>query len=365
MRNIICLLLIIVLFVPTNVKAGYIDAEAACVLEMVSGDIVFSKRADKKMPMASTTKIMTAIVAIENECLDEIVTVSANAANQEGSSAYIEPNDEISIHDLLYGLMLNSGNDAAVAIAEHISGSVEEFSKLMNKKAKDIGAENTHFTNPNGLHDEEHYTTAYDLAQISRYALSNAEFCEIVSANGNTAKVLNTGRVIEYYNHNRLLKEYEGCIGVKTGFTKDAGRCLVSAAERDDLRFIAVTLNDPSDWEDHKIMLNDAFSEYEMVNVTEQGEEVNYLDFPLVYAKTLNVPAKKRESFKTETVLHIPKSVKPPVEYGDKLGYAEIFHDGKIIGKVDVLAGMSVYKETGFKNDAVKRFQRVLSKVLF
>ena len=216
--------------------------------------MICAKEAHKKLPMASTTKIMTALIVIENCSLGDTVKVSPKAYGVEGSSMYLNAGEEVSVEDMLYGLMLLSGNDAAVALAIHTAGSVEAFAALMNARAEEIGAHNTHFVTPNGLHDPEHYTTAYDLALIAAEAMKNPDFRKIV---GSTYHKTTTGSVIRYMkNKNKILWQYEGGCGVKTGYTKAAGRCLVFAAERDGMTLIGAVLSCPDMFNVAKAMLD-------------------------------------------------------------------------------------------------------------
>ena len=340
------------------------NSKAACVIELQTGEIVYEKNSVERLPMASTTKIMTCITALESCSIDDIATVSWAAAATEGSSAYIEPGYEISICDLLYGLMLNSGNDAAVAIAEHISGSVDGFVKLMNAKAEEIGVGNTHFTNPNGLHDDEHYTTAYDLAMITRYAMKNQTFREIVSTTNFSARIVNTDGTLTFQNHNKLLGTYDGCVGVKTGFTKAAGRCLVSAAERDGLTFVAVTLNDGDDWQDHKEMLDDAFSRYSMRQVAHTGDDVPYSGYDLIYGGDLSVPVKNGGRLKIDVRLNIPEKLILPVAAGEKIGTADFMRNDEVIGTVDLCSAVDLYEEPRFGEKLIKRFKHMVDRIL-
>ncbi|MCD8391120.1 MAG: D-alanyl-D-alanine carboxypeptidase [Firmicutes bacterium] len=341
MKKFICLFLslgMLAFFAPSARAA----AEAICVTDASSGEVVYESNAYARLPMASTTKIMTALTALENSSVSDIVTVSQNAANQEGSSAYLYAGDELTMLDLLYGLMLNSGNDAAVAIAEHIAGDADSFADMMNEKAREIGASDTHFTNPNGLPADGHYTTAYDLALIAGYAMQNEDFRTVVSAKSAEAHIINTGRTIEYYNHNKLLSTYDGCIGIKTGYTKAAGRCLVSAAERDNMTFIAVTLNDPDDWQDHKSLLDGCFSNYSAAAAVTGGDNADS-GGSMVYAEDFYVTAKNGAEPDIEIENHMPSALEAPVNAGEKVGYAEIFKNGALVGAVDILAAKSVY----------------------
>lgn len=251
--------LIFALFLPTG---SFIDANAAtasmgeCVVELSSRRFLSERNADKRLPMASTTKIMTALVILEEANLDEIVTVPKQAEGTEGSSVYLRAGDEISVRDLLYGLMLRSGNDCAVTLALHHSGSIQNFARRMNETALFVGAENSHFTNPHGLPDENHYTTARDLALISAKALENDTFREIVSTKYYEPR--------SWQNKNKMLWNFEGAVGVKTGFTVRAGRCLVSAAERDGMTLVSVVLNSPQMFERSEELLNNAFAAYRL-----------------------------------------------------------------------------------------------------
>lgn len=252
------------------------DAKAGVIIDAKSGAVLYEKNAYIRLPMASTTKIMTALCVIEKADLNKTVTVSKNAANTEGSSIYLKEGEEISVCDLLYGLMLESGNDAAVALAEGCFGSVEECVKYMNDKAHSIGLIDTSFENASGLDADNHYTTAYELALITKHALKNDFFKKLVSTKSYTAK----GENPRYFsNHNRLLNSLEGACGVKTGYTSKSGRCLVSCAQRQNEMYIAVTLDCPSDWQNHKDMLEFAFDNYECLEVASKDSFTIYQGF--------------------------------------------------------------------------------------
>ena len=240
-----------------------VSAAAAALFDPVSEEFLFLKNADVRHAMASTTKVMTALVVLERADLAATVVVPREAVGVEGSSIYLFEGEEITVRTLLYALLLSSANDAAAALAYHVAGSIEGFAALMNEKAAAMGLPNTHFTNPHGLYDEAHYTTARELALITAEAMKNATFAEIVATVRYEAPQNGTDATRLFLNHNRLLRTYEGACGVKTGFTKKSGRCLVSAAERDALTLIAVTLDAPGDWQDHAALLDWGFSEYE------------------------------------------------------------------------------------------------------
>ena len=262
MKKLFCVLALL-LVLP---RAGAVSARAAVVIDADTGETLFEQNADSRLPMASTTKIMTALVALGEGDLDRVYTVKPEYAAVEGSSMYLKAGETLSLQDTLYGLMLASGNDAAVAIAGECGG-MTAFVGKMNAKAAELGLTDTHFDNPNGLPSDTHYTTAHELAKITAAALKDPVFRQIVSTKSCTV----SGHALS--NHNRLLSMYDGAIGVKTGFTRAAGRCLVSAAERNGRTIIAVTLNDPNDWNDHREMLDAGFAQYSEVTLHKAGHD--------------------------------------------------------------------------------------------
>lgn len=332
--------------VPQKTFASVQTAESVCVINAVTGEVVFEKDAYAQKPMASTTKIMTLLTALLHSNPDDIVKVSKTAVLEEGSSAYLKPGAKITMRDVCYGLMLNSGNDAAIAIAEHISGDVDSFVKLMNDTAKELGLGNTHFVTPNGLHDDEHYTTAAELAKITRYALRNEILREIVSSRSYTSSMqMPDGTIenVEYINHNRLLKELDGCIGVKTGFTKVAGRCLVSAVNRDGAEYIIVTLNDSDDWNTHKELCEEVFKNHTRRVIVKSGDCMKHVVFEkeecsLVAENEFAVYVSNYGGNGFEVIKHIPKTIDFPLNRGEKVGYIEIKTNGETIGTVNVVA---------------------------
>ncbi len=250
-----------------TVSASFCEsAKAAVLIDAKSGAVLFEKNAHSPLPMASTTKIMTALAVIENSNPDDVITVSNNASGVEGSSIYLTAGEKITVRDLLYGLLLESGNDAATALAEGVFGSVEKCCEYMNMRTHEMGLVSTNFTNPHGLDSDNHYTTAYELAVITQNAMDNDIFREIVSTKNYTS----SGENMRYFsNHNRLLNSYAPAIGVKTGYTLRSGRCLVSASKMSNEEYIAVTLCDPLDWQDHKEMHDfgfESFNGYEIAS---------------------------------------------------------------------------------------------------
>ena len=256
----------------TESNTPSVSAQSAVLIEYESGRTVYEKEADLTLPMASTTKIMTALVALEEMSPDTVITVDASAVGTEGSSVYLCAGERLTLEQLLYALLLESANDAAVAIAIGVAGSVKDFSDLMNKRARELGLTDTHFENPHGLDHKEHYTTARELARITRAALENELFRTIASTRKTTIPHTEVEGVRLLVNHNKMLRMYEGCIGVKTGYTQRSGRCLVSAATRDGVTLIAVTLNAPNDWDDHTRMLDYGFSRFQSRKLCDANE---------------------------------------------------------------------------------------------
>lgn len=314
-----------------------VSAKSAILLGSSTNKVLYAKNAHEKLPMASTTKIMTAILAIENGNLADTVTVTEEAYGTEGSSMYLRLNEKICLKDLLYGLMLLSGNDAAVAIAMHIGGSVEGFALMMNEKAKAIGAHNTHFVTPNGLHDGEHYTTAYDLALITSHAMRDPVFREIVST---TYYKTATGEVIRTFkNKNKLLWEYEGGNGVKTGYTSQAGKCLVFSAEREGMLLIGVVLNCPNMFETAKSMLDYGFAAYKQKKIVAAGEPIAWCrveggkknTLALCVKEDIMVMLKHGETETLRTRILLDEPLHAPLGEDTQAGTLEIREDGRLI----------------------------------
>ncbi len=364
----LCLLLLLPLFcfrARADVPKG-ISARSCILIEASTGRILYEKDAHSKMPMASTTKIMTGLLAIESGKLDDIISVSKGAVSVEGSSVYLTENEKISIKELVYALMLESANDAAAALAISLCGSVESFAGKMNQKAAELGLSDTSFANPHGLDNENHYTTAYDLARLSAYALENEQFREIVSTHKKVLSDENGSKKRYLTNHNRLLRSYDGIIGVKTGFTKKSGRCLVSAAERDGVRLVCVTLNAPDDWNDHKMLLDYGFSKLECVIDLKAGE---YSDFASVTGgeydlvscengQSVRVVLEKDHGKITRTV-ELRRFYFAPVKDGDVIGRLVWYCDGSVIASTDIVATSNVNAAKG-KPTLFERIKKIM-----
>lgn len=319
------------------------SAKAMCVIEKDSQRVIYSKNQDEKLPMASTTKIMTAITVIQNcQNLDELIQVDDSAVGVSGTSIYLRQGEELTVEDLLYGLMLRSGNDAAVALACHISGSEKEFANLMNDMAKKIGANNSHFANPHGLDNPEHYTTAYDLALITGYALNNPIFKKIVSTKSHVIEATNKSDKRYLTNKNKLLSKLEGCCGVKTGFTSKAGRCLVSAIEQNETTYVCVVLNCGPMFEESSNLLTSASNEYRNRKIIDKNKEIfneyiidNNNGRLYLYAnEDFSYPLTDAEMDKIKLEYHVKLD---NAEIGDEVGEIKVFFDNHLIKTVKLI----------------------------
>lgn len=321
-----------------SVSALGTSARSAILIDAGSGRVLYEQNADERMLIASITKIMTAVVALENGDVDEMYTVTAEDM-AEGSSMYLAVGEKLTLEELLYGLMLSSGNDAALAVAHCVSGTVEAFVEQMNAKAKELGMSNSSFANPNGLDHDDHYSTARDMATLTAYALQNAAFARIVST---TSITIGTRTLT---NHNKLLRQYDGCIGVKTGYTKAAGRTLVSAALRDGQTLVAVTLSDGNDWQDHANLLDHGFETYPNTAVLSAGETVcsipvkggNEGSVALTAGETIWYPLASGEEI-TFTV-DAPAAVTAPLPAGTVVGTVTVSLDGVVLGAAPLVTG--------------------------
>jgi len=338
LRKISVTVLAFVLIFSYNVSAARaeeisVSAKSAVVMEASTGRVLYQKNAFEKMPMASTTKIMTALVAIENSNLDDRVTVSPNASGIEGSSIWLSPGETMTLSDLLFGLMLASGNDAAVAIAEHVGGDVETFVGMMNDKAREIGAYNTHFANPHGLPADNHYTTAYDLALISAYAMQNKIFREVVKTQYKTLpwEGHEWDRVVK--NKNKILWNYEGGNGIKTGFTKEAGRCLSAAAEREGMQLVSVVLCAPDMFNDCMALMDYGFKNYDYSLIVKAGEKIGEIavkdgvekSFPVYTEKDVCFPLTQEEAANLKKRVYIEETLTAPVKKGQQVGRIDLW----------------------------------------
>ena len=347
-----------------SASAPETTAKAMALLDTQSGELLAAKNADEPLPMASTTKIMTALVVLEHLPPERVVTVPPEATGIEGSSVYLYAGEQITVETLLHALLLSSANDAAVALAIEVAGSVADFAALMNEKAAELGLTDTHFCNPNGLHDDAHYTTARELALLTAHALKNESFAKIVSTRRHTAPQHGTDATRLFLNHNRLLASYEGAIGVKTGFTKAAGRCLVSAAERDGLTLVCVTLSCPDDWRDHTALLDFGFSQYERFCATPPtltlpvvGGELGEVTLLPATDLSLTLP---RDHTPLSCTVVLPRFLFGGFEAGERVGYLIYRLDDVEIGRIPLLTATACAREEPLSLWA--RFKRIFQK---
>lgn len=329
-----------VLLIPAPASA--ISAQKAIVADAATGTVLFARNADAQSLIASTTKIMTALLICEQCNVLDRMKIPAQSVGIEGSSMYLQEGEILTLQELLYGLMLSSGNDAAVALAIYCGGTVEGFTERMNDKARELGLKHTHFANPNGLDAADNYSCASDLAVLAAYAMENPIFAKTVS----TKTVKAGNRYLR--NHNKLLWMVEGADGVKTGYTKAAGRILVSSAQRQGRRLVAVTIQAPNDWEDHKYLLNKGFSEYENKTIVQSGTEVmkapvfggEKQEISLVAAKSFTCALRPQEN---------PGFLRAGLDYvyapaaaGADAGWVYVILNGKAMGKIPVVYGETV-----------------------
>lgn len=329
-----------------------VSAQSAVVLTADTGTVLFEKDGHTPRPVASTTKIMTALLALEaaQERGDPLVDITQEMVAVEGSSMGLQAGDSISLTGLAAGMLLASGNDAANAAALYLDGSLESFAARMNQRAAVLGMEDTHFVTPSGLDGEDaqglgHLSTAYDMALLARAALEDQAFRQLCSSPSLAVEFAEPVKRVTYTNHNKLLTQYQGCVGVKTGFTKEAGRCLVSAAERDGALLIAVTLNAPNDWQDHTALLDYGFSQVEPYQLA--GGDVR-LTVPVVGSPVEVVSLRGSnggevtlplgQGAQVERVVHAPKFLYAPVEAGEQVGEICWYLEGQLLGSAPLIA---------------------------
>lgn len=327
-KTVVFVVLFIILFSIFPVQSYAVSAQSAILILADTNEVLYSKNAEKKMSMASTTKIMTALLACESGRLDDEVTITDNMVRVEGTSMGLRAGDRLTLKNIVKGMMLLSGNDAANAIAVFLSGGLENFASEMNSRANRIGLKNTHFVTPSGLDDKEHYSTAYDMALLASEAMKNPLFKSFVCDYNGSVEYIKPEAVYHYRNHNRFLTMYDGACGIKTGFTKKSGRCLVTAVERSGSLFIAVTLNAPDDWNDHISLYNLCLNNFSKKTVDDLfnckvcviGGRKNSVN-GLLSKKPEILTDKKR----IRTELLTEKFIYAPIKEGDKIGTLRVY----------------------------------------
>ncbi|WP_346354199.1 D-alanyl-D-alanine carboxypeptidase family protein [Azotosporobacter soli] len=351
-----------------------ITAHAAVVMDVTTGQVLYSLNADERRYPASTTKMMSLIIALESNRLQDIVTASTAAATTDGSSMWLEAGEQQRLIDLLYGMMLVSGNDATVAVAEYLSGSVPEFAKGMTQKAHEIGAVNTHFTNSSGLPDPNHVSTAKDLALIAAYGYHNPLFRQIVSAKQRVMPWAGKPFARELFNENKLLWNYDGANGVKTGYTEAAGPCLVSGALRGDIQLVAVVMDSDAMWLDSRKLLDYGFSQLKSRRIVAQGDvlkKVRVIDgiqgeTEVIAAQSVTIPIRNGDDPAIKIETDLPAKLAAPIQEGEKVGVAKVLFNGKEIQQIDLQAAQSDQQKSFFAilhSALVKTFSGLTSKV--
>ena len=328
---------------PTAAAVGT-SASSSILMEADSGRVIYEQNAHEPRLIASITKLMTALVALESgHGLNEDVTIRPEWAGAEGSSIYLRAEETVTLEQLLYGMLLRSGNDAALAVAGHCGGTVEDFVASMNETAARLGMKNSSFANPNGLNAEGHYSTAYDMALLARACLKNETLAEMVST-----KTITLG-TRTFTNHNKLLWRYEGCVGMKTGYTEKAGRTLVSAAEREGMTLICVTLNDPNDWADHAALFDYGFAGYRVERLTQQGEILariptrgSLLPFcPVAAGEELALCLAEGEQVERKLEFNA-HCLEGPLQAGTTVGEAVFYCNGAEAARIPLVTGTAV-----------------------
>jgi D-alanyl-D-alanine carboxypeptidase (penicillin-binding protein 5/6) len=371
LKRLACILFSICI-ATVAIKAAAIgtSAKAAILINGDTGEVIYEQNADTRLPMASTTKIMTALMLCEYGRFDREITVTAEMLRVEGSSMGLLPGDRVDLRDLLYGMLLASGNDAANVTAYVLGGNIDKFVRMMNQRAQELGLVNTHFETPSGLDGDEHYTTARDLARLAMFAMKNEEFRTAASSKTATLEYGNPPYRRTLSNHNKLLKIFDGAVGVKTGFTKKSGRCLVSAAQRDGKFVIAVTLNDPNDWEDHKALLNYGLDKIQSAEITPSKTE---FELPVISSadQTVKVSIKPKTVHSVDVsgfsyVVNLPKFLYAPVKKGEVIGSVVYYKDGKEIDRRDLTSDRDIpvaAKKPGFLKKAAENFRRIFMDI--
>ncbi len=341
--------------VPPGDALPNVTATSAIVIEASTGHVIYSRNADQRMFPASTTKMMTLIMALESGRLDELVTIGSGVVGVKGSILWLNFNEQIPLRELLYGMMTVSANDAAIAIAEHLDGSVENFTARMTKRAQELGATGTQFTNPHGLHADNHYTTAHDLALLAAYGYKLAEFEEIVTAKEKSyAWIHDVPKIIR--SENQMLWLYNGANGIKTGYTDQAGRCLISAAKRDGIQIISVVLDSEYMWNDSIQLLDYGFQNVKIEKIVTEGEVVK--NIPVISGRKKSVQVKTTGEIVMpifgndepyEVVYDLPKSLNAPVTDGQKVGKVRVMYGDKEAASVDIIATADIEQKSFFR----------------
>lgn len=354
-------------------KPPEIVGKAGVLIDVASGAVLYDKNMHQQLPPASTTKILTGIIAIEKGNLEEMVTASKEAEMTEPSSIFLMEGEKVKLEDLVWALMLKSANDCAVAIAEHLGGSVEGFSKIMNSSARAFGAKNSNFINPNGLPDDEHVTTAYDLAMIARHAMQNEKFREIVGSKKKVIERQKPDGIKHLSNHNKLLNNYEGATGIKTGYTVKAQQCLVASAQRGNREFIAVVLGSQGNniWTDASTLLDYGFEHFDSTVLMQNGESINPVqvkggtsDLKLVASRGFAISYLKGQHVTPEKEVTLKTDLAAPIQAGKVVGKVTFKVGDESIGAIDLVAAETVKKQEIVQANTIQYWAGAFAVVL-
>lgn len=347
-----------------RVQALEVSASGAVLMCAETGEVLFSVNSEKRLSMASTTKIMTALIALEAEMPSLEITVTPEMAEVEGTSMGLMAGDSVSLEELVYGMLLQSGNDAANTAAIVLGGSVEKFSELMNRRAAEIGMKNTHFVTPSGLDDDEHYSTAYDMALLACECLRDPRFVKIASSK--TARLSYGSPPYDrtLTNHNRLLWSLDDCVGIKTGFTKKSGRCLVSAVRRGGITLVAVTLNAPDDWNDHRAMYEYGFSV-----ISASPRSIESFSLPVCGGVKRNAEIRAAydpvfpDNADIRRTVYLPRFEYAPIKKGEVFGSVSYFANGRMIASVPLAASEDVTVSATERKPEKNFFEKLCKKI--
>lgn len=378
MKKLFCVLAaVLILSLPLCGRAFALGADdlsaaSAALMCVQTGEVLYQKNARERRSMASTTKIMTSLLALEENTPDRVIKVKDSMLNVEGTSMGLLPGDTVTLEGLIYGMLLQSGNDAANVTAISLGGNVENFVKKMNLRAKEIGMNDTNFVTPSGLDDDEHYSTAYDMALLGCEAVKNPEFLNICSKKSESVSYGNPPYKRTLSNHNRLLRIYDGAVGVKTGFTKKSGRCLVSCAQRNGVMLVAVTLSAPGDWSDHRKMLDYGFS---LIKGETVSPDLSKIKIPItggtkgdVSLKCGNVTLCTEDISNIKTKLYFEHFLYAPVKGGAVVGRVDYILSGKVIASAPITAGESAELKAFEKTESENKnqdgfFKRIINNI--
>ncbi|MCG8484630.1 MAG: D-alanyl-D-alanine carboxypeptidase [Clostridia bacterium] len=341
---VIIMILNIFMLISFADQSPSISAQSAIVIDARTGRVLYEHNANNKMPMASTTKIMTALLAIQNNNLNDLVKIKPESTNIEGSSIYLKEGEVIKLKDLLYGLMLCSGNDAACAIAQHVGGNVEQFSQMMNNKVTELGLNDTNFMNPHGLNNQNHFTTAYDLAMISKEAMQHNTFKNVVGTKLWIAQ-REGDRYKYFYNKNKVISQYEYGTGIKIGYTKRSGRCLVASSKKGELELICVVLNAPNWFNDSYRLMDYVFNKYKPTKIIDENQIFKTVpvrngtkEYTKIIAQQKSILPLTDEEKKQISILYsVQDYLTAPVTRKNKIGTAKIYLDDQLLDSVNMI----------------------------